>query len=308
MAQDLRTAGPRDTHLYEFLGTRRQPAVFSIYSRWSLLLTTATILGLTALATIGFRHQSETLSHAFRRPKSHESALTNSDTAVLDADDPFRMEDDTYGVPYLAEQEAYESFDSLRYDDPATVDNIAIAIKISRETVKTRLAPILGTYADRFKHRIYVSDHQDSIGSTPVFDVYNGIYEESLQILKQRKIEYAMYKPPNRGLQTDGWERDAEKFLPGFKRLYETFPESDWFLVSCPLFLCKVHGCVIAHDKYRWSTTIHMSLLAISQTSSKAWTQTMSIIWAILRHAADAASITTRKREATFIKQEPAFS
>ncbi|GAO52675.1 hypothetical protein G7K_6746-t1 [Saitoella complicata NRRL Y-17804] len=115
---------------------------------------------------------------------------------------------------------------ALTYDDPRLLSNFAFAVKTSHEVMGDRLTRQLSSFLDRLENRIYISDHEDVLGDTPVHDCYTTIYEDAINRTRTGERRTATVRE-----EEDGWTRDAHKNLPGFRILYEQFPDKDWFMM-----------------------------------------------------------------------------
>ncbi|GAO51136.1 hypothetical protein SAICODRAFT_73431 [Saitoella complicata NRRL Y-17804] len=114
--------------------------------------------------------------------------------------------------------------------------NFAFAIKTGKETIEERLSRQFATFLPLINNFIYISDHNETFGTVPVYDCYNPIYTDAWSRLTAQNPPETLRFPPPSNLeevrkQEPGWERDAHKNLIGFKHLYESFPDADWYFM-----------------------------------------------------------------------------
>ncbi|KAI9335703.1 hypothetical protein BDR26DRAFT_936344 [Obelidium mucronatum] len=156
----------------------------------------------------------------------------------------------------------YHSFPALDKRNTADARNqtrnrhgfpqFAIALKTGGETVADRVPIQLMTFLADVENLVLIGDDvQGEIGNRQVVDVYSGLYEKTRERLgiiqgggmtvgqkpqelpKQVQTTRAAANTVNSGrvtsgqdLKTDGWKKDAHKNLPGFRVLYESYPDA----------------------------------------------------------------------------------
>ncbi|BFZ64839.1 hypothetical protein YB2330_005992 [Saitoella coloradoensis] len=108
--------------------------------------------------------------------------------------------------------------------------SFAFAVKIGRETFSERLPLQFQTFLPRIDNYIFISDHEGQLGETSIFDCYTSIYDDALNSILSTGSKPQL-PLPQRPEREPGWERDAHKNLPGFKHLYDSFPDAEWYMM-----------------------------------------------------------------------------
>ena len=96
-------------------------------------------------------------------------------------------------------------------------NKLAIALKTGHETINNRVPIQLSTFMKQVHDYIIISDHSGYINSNTIEKQIHNVYSRPNKTKRSKK-------------QT-GWQSDAHKNLPGFKLLFETYPDSEWFLM-----------------------------------------------------------------------------
>ncbi|KAI8894728.1 hypothetical protein BC833DRAFT_530248 [Globomyces pollinis-pini] len=129
-------------------------------------------------------------------------------------------------------------------------DNLAIAVKTGIDIAQDRTPLQLLTFLAPVKNVILIGEAPGvSVGDVPMVDVYTNLYNDSLHHVSRRPINPKFTKRSEMDTPDDqqlfkrtvdavipdeksfGWKADAHKNLPGFKVLYETFPDAEWYLM-----------------------------------------------------------------------------
>ncbi|KAJ3279306.1 hypothetical protein HDU79_000707, partial [Rhizoclosmatium sp. JEL0117] len=145
-------------------------------------------------------------------------------------------------------QRRHNNTNTYRRRDTST-NSIAIAIKTGKEVAFDRVPIQLVTFLHAFPHFILVSNSEFTVGFN--LTVHNVVASYSLNsldsistlnttkldidrdVLKRAK-QPSIQNPegsviPN--VESEGWKLDAFKNLPGLKKLFELYPEMDWFMM-----------------------------------------------------------------------------
>lgn len=97
-------------------------------------------------------------------------------------------------------------------------DNFAIALKSGKETALSRTPVQFSTFLLPLKNLILIGDGDIQVGEHKMINVFKGLYKSG------EKLD-------SRDQSSQGWVDDAHKNLPGFKVLYDTYPDADWFIM-----------------------------------------------------------------------------
>lgn len=121
-------------------------------------------------------------------------------------------------------------------------DNLAIALKTGQDVALKRTPIQLLTFLSGVKNLIMIGESSDiSIGNIDMVDVCSGLYN-----VKQRRGEEIV--PDEDSI---GWKNDAHKNLPGYRALYQKFPNAEWFVMiddDTYVFLDNLQTFLKKHD------------------------------------------------------------
>ncbi|KAJ8327021.1 hypothetical protein QVD99_005110 [Batrachochytrium dendrobatidis] len=131
-------------------------------------------------------------------------------------------------------------------DPNSRFDKIAVVIKTGRDVALTRTPIQLLTFVEPIKNAIIIAEAGGvNVGRYDVVDVYTGLYKslnesDPLEALLQAPKQATPAKNTKPTAQSDsvvpdqnslGWKADAHKNLPGFRALYNKFPNAEWFVM-----------------------------------------------------------------------------
>ena len=109
-------------------------------------------------------------------------------------------------------------------------DDWAVALKTGASVSASRVSIQMLTFMRNFKNIMYIADVNHTIGETFVRGVVPETYLPSDLASESGggKQENDQLVPDN---DSAGWKLDAHKNLPGFKLLYEKYPDKEWYIM-----------------------------------------------------------------------------
>ncbi|KAJ3120730.1 hypothetical protein HK098_004270 [Nowakowskiella sp. JEL0407] len=150
--------------------------------------------------------------------------------------------------------------------DRLSMDHIAIAIKTGHEVALDRVPVQLLTFLKDAKNMIVIGDAPGiEIGSMPMHDVITKLYDfESVNVAAVPKPEVKLEK---RGAAANvivpdtksrGWRMDAHKNLPGFRLLYEKFPNARWYMMIDDDTYLYTDNLIQEVERLNWNDDYYM--------------------------------------------------
>ncbi|KAJ3277834.1 hypothetical protein HK104_002934 [Borealophlyctis nickersoniae] len=127
-------------------------------------------------------------------------------------------------------------------------DKLAIALKTGSSVALTRLPVQLLTFLRPIRNLLLIGEGATHVGPHAVWDVLTGLYDNKEKPRdfngpgpvrdrwkKEREEALKKMKPGEEALIPDktnvGWLKDAHKNLPGFRLLWEKFPDAEWYIM-----------------------------------------------------------------------------
>jgi hypothetical protein len=101
--------------------------------------------------------------------------------------------------------------------------NVAVAIKTGKQVAADRIPILTETFLKNAPSIIFIGDKDMKVGNTKVVGVLENLYEDNDLSVGSR--------PKNLVDEKQGWREDAHKNLPGFKLLYDQFPDKSWYVM-----------------------------------------------------------------------------
>jgi hypothetical protein len=110
-----------------------------------------------------------------------------------------------------------------RIEEPETktnrpLDRIAVALKTGGDVALQRVPIQLITFLSPITSLLVIGDRVGSIGVHPIHDVCSFLTKRSTERVHENQTSL-------------GWIQDAQKNIPGFVKLYNAFPDKDWYLM-----------------------------------------------------------------------------
>ncbi|KAI8905174.1 hypothetical protein EDD86DRAFT_182583, partial [Gorgonomyces haynaldii] len=100
----------------------------------------------------------------------------------------------------------------------------AFALKTGKDVALTRTPIQILTFLKHIDNVILIGEAPGvSVGSIPMLDVYTHLYDD----LKEKREDKEVI-PDESSL---GWKADAHKNMPGYRELYNRFPNADWYVM-----------------------------------------------------------------------------
>jgi len=121
-----------------------------------------------------------------------------------------------------------------------TWNNFAIALKTGRQVSSSRVPIQLVTFLSDVEKLLIIGESEGIVGGIIVNDVYSGLYDDDRSVpkiiapkLEPRSLKAAASSSNSIIVdkQSIGWQSDAHKNLPGFKLLYERYPDTEWYVM-----------------------------------------------------------------------------
>ena len=112
--------------------------------------------------------------------------------------------------------------------DKNRYSKISIAVKTGNTVALERTPSQLLTFLSHVDNVILVGDQNQYVGNTLVYDVIANISKEFKSRHQKREINDESSKQDSNAI---GWKTDTHKNLPAYKLLFESFPDSNWFLM-----------------------------------------------------------------------------
>ncbi|KAL0485082.1 glycoprotein-N-acetylgalactosamine 3-beta-galactosyltransferase [Acrasis kona] len=131
----------------------------------------------------------------------------------------------TTTVTNSAQSISHNGFINNKYN--SKWNKYVVGLKTSTDTAAARVPIQLLTFLRHISNVYFFGDSVEELGDTKVYDVVHNLYKDgNLSV-----IDVNGQLSTSKNGVSNGWIMDAHKNLPGFKKLYELYPDRDWYLM-----------------------------------------------------------------------------